>query len=183
MISLLFLLILLVHLLCRPDHIPWWIWMLVSGLVVLLLCCGRLFRTEATHRLVSQTALAALALNCYLNLGIAPGLLKYQAGSEAAWYSNQYYPGVPMVQLETYSSSPLAFYLEQPLTTVQHLADTAMLIQRPYLLYAPVEELRGVQGQLVHTFEFFPVSRLTLPFLYYKTRPKETRAYGLIFIQ
>jgi 4-amino-4-deoxy-L-arabinose transferase-like glycosyltransferase len=183
MISLLFLLVLLIHLLCRPDHIPWWTWMLVSGLVVLLLFCGRLFRVEAKHRLISQMALAAMAVNCYLNLGMAPYLLKYQAGSEAAFYSNQYYPGIPVVQVASHTSSPLTFYLEQPLTTIQHLADTATLIQRPFLLYAPVEELKGVQGQLVQTFEFFPVSRLTLPFLYYKTRPKETRAYGLLFIQ
>jgi len=183
MISLLFLLVLLLHLFCRPAPMPWWLWMLVSGLVALLFFCGWLFRAEAKHRLVSQLALATMAVNCYLNLVIAPYLLKYQAGSEAAFYSNQYYPGVPVVQLVSYNSSPLAFYLEQPLTTISHLADTATLSQRPYLLYAPLEELRGVPGQLVHTFEFFPVSRLTLPFLYYKTRPQVTRVYGLLFIQ
>ena len=42
---------------------------------------------------------------------------------------------------------------------------------------------QGVGGELVHTFAFFPVSRLTLPFLYYKTRPQGTQAYGLLFIQ
>ena len=124
-----------------------------------------------------------MAVNCYLNLGMAPYLLKYQAGSEAAFYSNRYYPGIPVVQLESHNSSPLAFYLAQPLITIQHLADTSALSQRPYLLYAPVEELQGVQGQLVQAFDFFPVSRLTLPFLYYKTRPKATRAYGLLLIQ
>ena len=183
MISFFFLLLLLIHLLCRPDPIAWWIWMLVSGLVVLLLYSGRLCRAEAKHRLVSQMALAAIAFNCYLNLGIAPSLLQYQAGSEAAFYSNKYYPGIPVIQVESHASVPLAFYLEQPLTTIQHLTDTATLSQRPYLLYAPVEELQGVQGELVHTFAFFPVSRLTLPFLYYKTRPQVTQAYGLLFIQ
>jgi hypothetical protein len=183
LIWLLCLLVLLVHFFCRPDHIAWWTWMLVSGLVVLLLCCGRLLRAEVKHRLILQTALAAMVFNCYLNLGMAPYLLTYQAGSEAAFYSNRYYPGVPVIQLGTEGSSPLAFYLDQPLTTMQHVADTATILQRPYLLYAPLEELEGVSGQLVHTFEFFPVSRLTLPFLYYRTRPKVIRVYGLLFVQ
>jgi hypothetical protein len=128
-------------------------------------------------------ALAAIAVNCYLNLGIVPALLHYQAGSEAAFYSNKYYPGISVLQVEPHTSAPLAFYLEQPLTTIQHLTDTATISQRPYLLYAPVEELQGVQGELVHTFALFPVSRLTLPFLYYKTRPQVTQTYGLLFIQ
>jgi hypothetical protein len=84
--------------------------------------------------------------------------------------------------LAAYRSSPLAFYLEQPLITVQHVAETATRIPRPYLLYAPVEALRGVPGHLVHTFAFFPISRLTLPFLYYKTRPQVTQTYGLLFV-
>ena len=46
-----------------------------------------------------------------------------------------------------------------------------------------LEALRRVPGHLVHTFAYFPISRLTLPFLYYKTRPQETKAYGLLFIQ
>ena len=180
--SLFLLLVLLLHLGYRPDPMAWWIWMLVSGLVLLLLVCGQRFRAATTHRLVVQTALAALAFNGYLNLGMAPSLFHYQAGSEAAWYSNQYYPGVPVVQLAAYRSSPLAFYLDQPLTTVEHVAETATRLPRPHLLYAPVEALRGVPGHLVHTFAYFPISRLTLPFLYYKTRPQTTQAYGLLFI-
>jgi hypothetical protein len=66
--------------------------------------------------------------------------------------------------------------------TVQHVADTDTL-PRPYLIYAPAEELQGVPGQLVHTFDSFPVSRLTLQFLYYKTRNQATTAYGLLFRQ
>ena len=182
-ISLLFLLIMLLHLFFRPGYLAWWLWMLLSGLVGLLMLCGWLCRQEPDQRILSRTALAAIAANCYLNLGIAPCLLHYQAGSEAAFYSNRYYPGVPVVQLQAHNSPPLAFYLEQPLITMQHMADTATVIPRPYLVYAPAEELHGVPGQLVHTFDFFPVSRLTPQFLYYKTRPKVTKAYGLLFIQ
>ena len=181
-ISLVVLLILLVHVVCRPDPIPWWTWLLVSSLLALLLYCGWRFRAAAGPRLVAQLALAAMALNCYLNLGLAPTLFKYQAGSEAAWYSNRYYPGVPVVQVAPYVSVPLTFYLDQPLRIVPHATETTTVRQRPYLLYAPVEELQGVPGQLVHTFASFPISRLTLPFLYYKTRPQTTTTYGLLLI-
>src|SRR5262249_444570 len=103
-------------------------------------------------------------------------------GSEAACYSNRYYPGVPVVQVQHSSSVPLALYLAQPLRTIAQVAETATLRPRPYLLYAPVEELQGVPGHLVHTFASFPVSRPTLPFLSYHTRPQVTQTYGLLFI-
>ena len=181
-ISLVVVLLLLVHVVCRPAPIPWWTWLLVSSLLALLLSCGWRFRAAAGPRLVAQLALAAMALNCYLNLGLAPTLFTYQAGSEAAWYSNRYYPGVPVVQVAPYVSAPLTFYLDQPLRIVPHATETTTVRQRPYLLYAPVEELQGIPGQLVHTFASFPISRLTLPFLYYKTRPQATTTYGLLLI-
>jgi 4-amino-4-deoxy-L-arabinose transferase-like glycosyltransferase len=183
LISLFFLLIIFVHIFVRPGKLSWWIWILFSGLIVLIMLCGQFCRHDTSQRILSRTALAAVAFNCYLNLGIAPWLLRYQAGSEAAFYSNQYYPGVPVVQLQTHGSSPLAFYLKQPLTTLQQLTDTDTIMSRPYLLYAPTEELQGIHGQLVHTFNFFPISRLTPQFLFYKTRGKVTTAYGLLLRQ
>jgi hypothetical protein len=89
---------------------------------------------------------------------------------------------VPVVQVQHASSVALAVYLAQPLLTIAQVAETATLRHRPYLLYAPVEELQGVPGHLVHTFASFPVSRPTLAFLYYKTRPQTTHTYGLLFI-
>ena len=176
------LLVPLVHLVCRPAPMAWWTWLLVGGLVVLLFSGGRRFRAEGTPRLIPQTALAALVFNGYLTLGLAPYFLHYQAGSEAAFYSNRYYPGVPVVQVHHASSVALALYLAQPLRTMAQVAETATLRQRPYLLYAPIEELQGVPGHLVHTFASFPVSRPTLSFLYYKTRSQVTQTYGLLLI-
>src|SRR5439155_13428924 len=132
---LLCLLVLLVHFVCRPDPIVWWTWLLVGGLVVLLLSGGRRFRAEVKPRLITQTALAALVFNGYLTLGLAPYFLHYQAGSEAAFYSNRYYPGVPVVQVHRASSVALAVYLAQPLLTIAQVAETATLRHRPYLLY------------------------------------------------
>jgi 4-amino-4-deoxy-L-arabinose transferase-like glycosyltransferase len=176
------LLVPLVHLVCRPDSIAWWTWLCVGGLVILLLSYGRRCRAEVTSRLIVQTALAALVFNGYLTLGLAPYFLQYQAGSEAAFYSNRYYPGVPVVQVQHASSVALALYLAQPLLTVAQVAETATLRHQPYLLYAPVAELQGMPGHLVHTFASFPVSRPTLPFLYYKTRSQITQTYGLLFV-
>src|SRR5262249_32293852 len=167
-IRLVVVLILLVHVVCRPAPIPWWAWLLVSSLLGLCLSCGWRLPAAAPPRLVAQLALVTMALNGYLLLGLAPTLFTYQAGSEAAWYSNRYYPGVPVVQVAPYVSAPLTFYLDQPLRIVPHATETTTVRQRPYLLYAPVEELQGIPGQLVHTFASFPISRLTLPFLYYK---------------
>jgi hypothetical protein len=160
----------------------WWTWLLVGGLVVLLLSGGRRCRAEVKLRLIVQTALAALVFNSYLTLGLAPSFLHYQAGSEAAFYCNRYYPGVPVVQVHHASSVALAVYLAQPLRTMTSVAETATLRHRPYLLYAPVAELQGVPGHLVHTFANFPVSRPTLPFLYYHTRSQVTQTYGLLLL-
>src|SRR5262249_20930975 len=134
--GLLCLLVPLVHLVCRPAPIAWWTWLCVGGLVVLLLSGSRRVRAEVTPQLIVQTALAALVFNAYLTLGLAPYFLHYQAGSEAAFYSNRYYPGVPVVQVHHASSVALALYLAQPLRTIAEVAETATLRDRPYLLYA-----------------------------------------------
>jgi hypothetical protein len=73
-------------------------------------------------------------------------------------------------------------YLAQPLLTMAQVAETATLRHRPYLLYAPVAELQSVSEHLVHTFASFPVSRPTLAFLYYHTRPQVTQTYGLLLL-
>src|SRR5262249_30885298 len=112
-------------------------------------------RQEAHQRIVSRTALAAMVVNCYLNLGIAPGLLHYQSGSEVAFYSNRYYPGVPVVQLQAHNSSPLAFYLDQPLITMQQLADTEAILPRPYLVYAPQRSCRECMANSFKPSIFF----------------------------
>ncbi len=89
----------------------------------------------ATRKAIVLSALGITVINLYLFWILYPDLLKYQAGSEAAFIANSKYPGVKVVQYKQ-ASYPLEFYTKAPVSKIDTM--TAIdSIQRPFLLYVP----------------------------------------------
>ncbi len=126
------------------------------------------------HKLLFQSVLVSIFINLYLNLNFYPSLLKYQSGSEAAFFVDKNsMPDLPVAQLqnEEYSHA-LEFYLNRPLALVNEKGN---LPKKPFLLYASEAaatqlKQKGWKINLLKSFDDYLVTRLKGKFLNRKTR-------------
>jgi 4-amino-4-deoxy-L-arabinose transferase-like glycosyltransferase len=161
-----------VHFLFEPGR-DWLAGVLVGFGLVGWLAYRPVLKGRGAAAILTQSALVIILVNLYLNLVFYPALLKYQSGSEAAFYANKHYPGVPVAQFGY--SYALEFYLDAPLVTV----DSSAVWAGRVLMYAPVKEMETSKLKLVREFDHFHVSRLTLKLLNSQTRAKEVERWGL----
>ena len=123
---------------------------------------------------------AVLALGFY-NLFLYPNLMPYQAGGEAAFYSNQRNTQSQVAGQYGFNSYSYEFYLNQKAhywRTKTELTEAAR--QQPvWVISTPLhlDTLRreGWAVMPIDTFQFFHVTKLTGPFLNHKTRAGATK--------
>ena len=109
--------------------------------------------------------------------------MKYQAGSEAAFYCNNNYKGMPVVQLRKEYSYALEFYLDAPLITIDSIGSDPSLPATPFLYYLPESETSAVEGETIKSFSYFPVSRPDGKFINHKTRQATLRVYSIVSVK
>ncbi len=165
----------------RPATTPVFIIACMLFLLVLLLGAHRFTSFNRQQLVLVRSALAAVFFNLYLLTSFYPSLLRYQSGSEAAFYSNRQYPGWPVVQLANTYSFPLEFYLHSPLITIDSLPAYQRL-QPPFLLYLPQEQ-RPDALPVVQRFAFFPVSKINARFFRYPTRQETLDSFVLVKVE
>lgn len=127
---------------------------------------------------------AVLALGFY-NLFLYPNLMPYQAGGEAAFYTNQHNTQSRVAGQYGFNSYSFEFYLNQKAhywRTKTELTEAAR--QKPvWVISTPLhlDTLRreGWRVSPLDTFQFFHVTKLTGPFLNHKTRAEATKAIVL----
>ena len=166
--------------------------MIAAGMDILLVCMFvstlvGLFRQESMRIVLYRTGCAALAINLFLNLGFYPVLLTYQSGSEAAfWINKNNKSHLPVAQMVYHQYAyALEFYLDQPLLTIDTLRN--QYPSTPFLLYIypPAKEAlirRGWQLQTMKSFDYYPVSRIGLPFLNKNKRESVVSAYEVVMV-
>jgi 4-amino-4-deoxy-L-arabinose transferase-like glycosyltransferase len=133
-----------------------------------------------------RAALAAMALNLFLNWVFYPDLLKYQSGSEAAFYINQNHKGTPGVVTGIYSPV-YEFYLKDKWIKVDTSMRDVSSEARAGLWYVAPQELAylnraGIRYEIVKEIPEFHVTMLSLKFINKKTREGEVMKYLLIRI-
>ncbi len=129
-----------------------------------------------------RVGIASLVINLYLNWFFYPDLLKYQSGSEAAFYINEKHPNVPGMVMGVYSPV-FEFYLDND----WRRSDTTVLYHQggPAILYVMQEELdlikqRGIHYELIKELDEFHITMLTLKFVNKTTRSRELKKHYLI---
>ncbi|MGN6291315.1 MAG: ArnT family glycosyltransferase [Chitinophagaceae bacterium] len=177
---------LLLHYFFRPATLSWPTLILIFMLIVLLVFLQRMGSFPSKTLLFYRTALAALIVNFYLNSIAYPSIMHYQAGSEAAFYSNKKFPHIPVVQLRKDYSYALTFYLHSPVITIDSLQQLEQIPYPSYLLYAPDNEAEKLLSEkpmpIKKEFDYFPVSMLNGKFINYKTRKKELSQFALMLM-
>ncbi len=144
---------------------------------------------SSKYKLLFQSVLVSIFINLYLNLNFYPSLLKYQSGSEAAFYIDKNsISDLPVAQLqEEEHSNALEFYLHRPLFMVNE-DGKGNLPAKPYLLYASAENIKqltakGWKIRVIKSFDDYLVTRLKGKFLNKKTREEAITQVKLVLVQ
>jgi 4-amino-4-deoxy-L-arabinose transferase-like glycosyltransferase len=181
--------IIVLHLYYRPETFTWITGFVLIILFVLKMVLPRRITTVAYQRIGIMTVLAACIVNLYLNLVFYPSLLKYQSGSEAAFYINKANTAkLPVVQSMGDYTYPLEFYLNEPLNTVD-LNGNGQVPAKPFLLYTPTNNLenlkknKGWHIEPVTTFDRYWITRLVPPFLNKATRAANLGHVSLVVVK
>lgn len=156
--------------------------LIILGLLILLVFLPKLIDPVKSLLIFYRLGLASLIINLYINWFFYPDLLKYQSGSEAAFYINEKHPHVPGMVMAVYSPA-FEFYLKDGWAK----ADSIVLYEQdgPGILYVMQEELdqinqRGIHYEMIKELDEFHVTMLTLKFVNKKTRSRELKKHYLI---
>jgi 4-amino-4-deoxy-L-arabinose transferase-like glycosyltransferase len=138
-----------------------------------------LFKRDTLANLFGHSFLTTLLVYGFLNLLLYPAILKYQAGSEAAFYINSLDTNEKVFQYneECYS---FTFYLQHKLS---YWGNTKMKNNNgSYLIFTKKDNLsqlskQGIQVAILKEFSNFHISQLSAHFINYKTRPATLQQY------
>jgi 4-amino-4-deoxy-L-arabinose transferase-like glycosyltransferase len=137
-------------------------------------------------RLIVILTSANVFVNLFLNGFLMPALMKYQDGSEIAWYLNAHYPGQPVWQPRGLSYAwALEFYLQAPVTAFDTTALQDDRLPEGALVYGEADTLRPFTDKfrLLRRAPRHSVSRLTLTFLNPATRERAVAETWLVQIE
>lgn len=164
------------HYYFAPDIFSFYTAATLGMLLTMLVFYRAFIGLHGYQKIAMRTVLASFIINLYLNLSFYPSLMKYQAGSEAAFWINNHNPGdlpVAVTELNDEDETPFEFYSKEPVTIIKD-----NLPAKPFLLYVKNDELKGLAGKGLHlksiaVFSRYRVTRLGAPFLNKGTRDKE----------
>ena len=188
-LSLLVLIILALQYFYRAENITFFTVLPLAITAALFIFISIKEAFSSKYQLLFQSVLVSVFINLYLNLNFYPSLLRYQSGSEAAFYIDKNsMPNLPVAQLqeEEYSHA-LEFYLNRPLFLVNE-DGKGNLPQKPFLLYVSADGVKRLsdKGWKIKPIKFFDdylVTRLKGKFLNQKTRKKVLGEMDLVVVE
>ncbi len=143
---------------------------------LLLFVTTYIYKYNLNYKYVVYGVLASMLFGLYLNTGFYPELLKYQSGSQAAFFCNREYPSYDIVTNK--KDWLLQFYFKNK---IQYLSQIDTLVNpgvgNKVLVFADGDYLNKMNEaklnySILKEFDQFHITGLTKDFFYYKTRQK-----------
>jgi 4-amino-4-deoxy-L-arabinose transferase-like glycosyltransferase len=190
-ITQIIVIIIILGMLCALQYffIPVFAWpviLLLALLYISLLSLPRKVSGDTIQKIIISTVLASCMVNCYLNLAFYPSLLKYQGGSEIAFWINDNNPQkYPIAQCET-NAWPMEFYLNKPIAYIN--PDTAKTIPTStFLLYATPNVIQAFKAKHwnmrpVRDQQTYYITHLKPSFLNINTREQQLGVMKLVLV-
>lgn len=172
----------------RPSALAWPVVVIMAALLILLMSIPKHTGIGDIRKTIIRTVIIAFVVNVYLNLAFYPSLLKYQGGSEAAFYINQQNTNnYPVAQTGDNYNFPLDFYIKDQLLTIDPLGN-GPLPPKPFYLFSNKQVLNGLaqkgwQLQPVKSFDSYWISMLKPKFLNAKTRQAELDTVVVVLVR
>lgn len=187
LVVLLLFVIATLHYFFKPQEFRWDVGITILIWLALLLIIPGNFSDTDFRQTAFRTVIIAFVVNLYLNLAFYPSLLKYQAGSEAAfWINDNNKEGLPVARSFEFASFPMEFYLKQPIVELNE-DGSGHLPATPFIFYGPVETAasfaaKGYKVTTLAKFERFHISKLKPAFLNKATRDKQVAPMEVVRI-
>ncbi|MES2266344.1 MAG: glycosyltransferase family 39 protein [Bacteroidota bacterium] len=185
LVVLLLLTIGTLHYFFKPQQFSWDIGLTLLVWLVLLVIFPANFSDTDFRQTAFRTLIISFVVNLYLNLAFYPSLLKYQAGSEAAFWINEHNTDkLPVARSFEFASFPMEFYLQQPVIELNE-DGSGNLPATPFIFYGPAEvaeafAAKGFKVERLAQFQRYHISRLKPKFLNKATRNKEVAEMEVI---
>jgi 4-amino-4-deoxy-L-arabinose transferase-like glycosyltransferase len=169
-----------------PETPPVILLIVLAGVVLILIFEPRWLATSGNIATFYRTGLAAIALNLYINWFFYPDLLRYQSGSEAAFYINEKLPDVEGVHSGVYSPA-FEFYIHDPFFKADTVVYRKPELFQPGLWYLTDKEFellkaQGIKYEVIKELVEFHVTMLTAKFINRETRSKELKKFCIVKI-
>ncbi len=174
-IILLLLIITALQYFFRPEALNWPVVVIMIALFILLMTIPKHLSITGIRKTIIRTIIAAFIVNIYLNTAFYPSVLKYQGGSEAAFYINQQnINNYPVAQTADFYNFPLSFYIRDSLFTID-ASGNGLVPPKPFYLVSNQRVLDGLTAKGWHVktikaFNNYWISKLKPQFLNVKTR-------------
>jgi 4-amino-4-deoxy-L-arabinose transferase-like glycosyltransferase len=172
----------------KPTAMSWPVAMVLVLMFILLMSIPKHIAATDIRKTIIRTIIAAFVVNLYLNLAFYPSLLKYQAGSEAAFYINQQNTAnYPVAQTGDNYNFPLDFYIRGRLITIDP-SGNGPLPTKPFYLFTGDNALKGLYAKHwnitpIKSFNSYWVSMLKPAFLNNKTRSSTLDTVRVVLVK
>ena len=157
-------------------------------LIVLLFLSVLFFRGLKIETIIARSSMISIGLMIFLSGFFYPALLKYESGMEAGIWLKENHPNAKPAVLMYPDAYSFDFYANgEPQyfwnfeTLNKHKTDKNMVI---YVWEPEMERLKkDYNTQILKSFEYFHVTKLTGKFINAKTRPQVLERFYLVRIQ
>jgi len=189
LIGLMLLAVLLLNHFFNPEVFSLYTAATLTLVLLMLIFYHQTIGIYGYQKLAIRSVLVSFIVNLYLGLSFYPSLMKYQAGSEAAFWINSHNQRnlpVAVTELNDDDETPFTFYCNQPITLIKNNGKDT--VAKSYLLYLKKDELngltkKGIRFNTLSTFKRYPVTRLTTSFPDKNTRAKDLTEMALIEVE
>jgi 4-amino-4-deoxy-L-arabinose transferase-like glycosyltransferase len=137
--------------------------------------------------MVRLTIISSLVLYTFISLFFVPMLMRYQAGSEAAFFLRRTEKKItPVVMLEQDGSCSFDFYYpgEVRYLSIDELASRSV---KPWVFcneeFVPILRRNGLTPEVIKSFPYYKVSQPTAEFMNSQLREKHEQYYYLVKIR
>ena len=178
-------LIIVIHILFKPELSLYLISLLLGTLVLILVIPQH---AQARYIPLFRTVAVILFINLYFNLAYYPTLTTYQGDSQAAFWLNKHNPQkLPVVKAVNNFSYAIDFYSDK-IVHDYWPGEESKLPKPPYYFYGNQESLdemakRGINMQPVQSFETYRITRMKLKFLNAKTRKEAVETTQIVLVR
>jgi len=158
--------------------------------VLFLILAGGVFtfaciKGEAIKTLIGRSAVISITLALFLFIFFYPAILKYQSGMQAGNWLKENYPTAKPAVLNYFDAFSFDFYVPGEVKYFRSYADlNKNKAVKDLVIYVPEAELsklkREYNAEILKTFEYFHITKLTGKFLNAGTRQKVLERFYLI---
>ena len=158
---------------------------MIGMLLVVLASAFILFKGIKLETIIARSVLVSVGLMLFLFIFFYPAILKYQSGAIAGEWLKKNYPAAKPAVLNYIDAFSFDFYAPGEVKYLHNYSDLDKIKQtKDLVIYIPENELNKLKNEyhaeVLKSFEYFHITKLTGKFLNAKTRPQVLERFYLV---